>query len=261
MQHIDFFQILKRSILRVFLAIAGVVLFALLCLAYARFVEPTWLRVKHITLSNHSTARIIHISDIHFAGDTQYLERVAQAINREKVDFVCFTGDLVEDVAFLQGALQFIAKINKPVYGVPGNHDQWVIRSFDEVRRTFRATGGDWLGNTPVLVRSNSIALLTLISHQQQTPPEYKRILLEHYPNAVERLQGDRFDVILAGHTHGGQVRIPFVHRFVLPFDLGTFDKGLFHTPCGPLYVSPGIGTFYLKLRFSCRPEITLIGI
>lgn len=70
-----------------------------------------------------------------------------------------------------------------------------------------------------------------------------------------------RCDLILAGHTHGGQTGIPWLARHVLSFDTGTYHRGLYRTPHGPLYVNPGIGTFHLRLRFLCRPEVTVIRI
>lgn len=254
-------QTVNRCLFRVSATIGVIAILLAFCAAYARFVEPTWLCVRHITLATAPTVRVIHITDIHFKGDTQYLEKVVATINRLDADFVCFTGDLVEDAAFLDGALRILSKINKPFFGVPGNHDQWVLRSFDGLRRVCRQTGGDWLTDKPILVPSNHVALLTLAGCHASTPPGFKRILLEHHPAAVEQLLGMRVDLILAGHTHGGQIRIPFMNRSALPIDIGKHDRGLFQTPCGPLYVNPGIGTFYLNLRFLCRPEITVIEI
>ncbi|MBM4144043.1 MAG: hypothetical protein FJ225_10700 [Lentisphaerae bacterium] len=255
----DLFQTVKRAFLRA-LAVPGAMLFlAAVCVAYARFVEPHWLRVKRVSLSPAPTVRLIHVSDIHFAGDARHLERVTRVINRLDADMVCFTGDLIEEAVFLDGALQILSEFNKPLYGVPGNHDRWALRSFERVREAFRGTGGEWMTDNPVMVPSERVALLTLACAGERTPRGYKRILLEHHPDAARQTHGETFDLILAGHTHGGQVRIPFVHRQVLPFDLEEFDKGLSRTPAGPLYVNPGIGTFYLNMRFRCRPEITLI--
>lgn len=67
--------------------------------------------------------------------------------------------------------------------------------------------------------------------------------------------------LILAGHTHGGQVILPFKHHLGISLISSKYDRGLFTTPTGPLYVSPGIGTYYLRIRFLCRPELTLISI
>ena len=261
MQPIEFMRFVNRCLARVLRVVGTIAAVIALCIAYARFVEPTWLCVRHITLSPSPTVRVIHITDIHFKGDTQYLEKVVAVINRLDADFVCFTGDLVEEAAFEEGALRILSKVNKPLYGVPGNHDQWVIRSFVRMRGVFRKTGGDWFSHETILVPSKRVALMTFAGCHEQTPPGYKRILMEHHPEAVEHLRGERFDAILAGHTHGGQVRIPFASRSALPIDIGKYDRGLYQTPCGPLYVNPGIGTFYLNMRFLCRPEITVLEI
>ncbi len=247
MQVIEFLRIVRRCLLRTFFVLCIIAFLATLCAAYARFVEPHWLRIKHITLSKTPTVRIIHnISYIHFKGDTQYLEKVMKTINALDADIVCFTGDLVEDACYLEGALRILSKVNKPLYGIPGNHDQWALRSFDEITKTFRQTGGDWLVNTSVLLPSNRIELVILGNADLPLPARgtltaYKRILLEHYPDTIERLNHVHFDLILAGHTHGGQVRVPIAGPFLLPFDVGKYDIGLFQTPVGPLYVNPGL--------------------
>ena len=259
MPHAEFLVIVRQSLLRVLLAVGAILALLALCAAYARFVEPTWLRVRRVKLSPSPTVRVIHISDIHFKGDTRYLAKVVAAINGLDADLVCFTGDLVEDAAFLDGALRCLSEVNKPLYGVPGNHDLWALRSFNAVQDAFRKTGGDWLSNDSISIPSKRLVLMTLAGCQKQTPPGYKRILLEHYPDDTEQVRGVRFDLILSGHTHGGQVSIPLLGKCVLPFDVGKHARGLFRTPCGPLYVNPGIGTFYLNVRFLCRPEVTVI--
>jgi predicted MPP superfamily phosphohydrolase len=86
-------------------------------------------------------------------------------------------------------------------------------------------------------------------------------VVLFHYPEWVEKLGQYRFDIALAGHSHGGQVRIPFFGPVITPSDIGRYDLGLFQTASGPLYVGAGLGWFHLKVRFNCRPEITVIEI
>ncbi len=68
-----------------------------------------------------------------------------------------------------------------------------------------------------------------------------------------------KFDLILAGHSHGGQVRLPVVGGLVIPYDVGKYEKGLYETKAGTLYVNPGIGSYGIPLRILCRPEITVI--
>jgi predicted MPP superfamily phosphohydrolase len=257
----SFARTLKRMFNGFLLVLGALTLVVLVGIAYARFVEPEWLRVRRVRLSPAPTVRLIQISDIHFKGETQYLERVVRVINGLDADFVCFTGDLIEDPACLHGALQILSKVNKPLYGIAGNHDQWALRTFDDIRDMFRATGGEWLVNKAVFPAGGRAALLTSACCRVPTPPGCKRILLEHYPSRTRHLKNERFDLMLGGHTHGGQVRVPFITKYVLPFDLDPYDKGLFRTASGPLYVNPGLGTFHLKVRFLCRPEITVIEV
>ena len=84
-----------------------------------------------------------------------------------------------------------------------------------------------------------------------------KNILLLHYPLMAESVQ-HRFDLMLAGHSHGGQVRIPFYGALVLPYWVGRYEIGMFRLPGGLLYVNPGLGWLATPIRFNCRPEITV---
>ena len=92
--------------------------------------------------------------------------------------------------------------------------------------------------------------------------PNAKNILLMHFPAWAKQLGLQRFDLLLAGHSHGGQVRIPLYGSLIVPFEVGEYDMGLFQTPAGPLYVNPGIG--YIgdyNFRFNCRPELTVFDV
>jgi len=102
---------------------------------------------------------------------------------------------------------------------------------------------------------------MTWARPQPSPDPAVKNILLMHYPAWVKCLGNLKFDLMLAGHSHGGQVRVPFYGPIILPRGVGEYDLGLFHTQAGPLYVSSGIGWFPLPVRFNCRTEITVIEI
>lgn len=89
-----------------------------------------------------------------------------------------------------------------------------------------------------------------------------RRVLLMHYPSVADHLGQRRFDLILAGHSHGGQVRLPFVGAVSLPRGVGQYDYGRYETSGGPLYVNAGIGTLsHFPFRFNCPPEITVVTI
>jgi predicted MPP superfamily phosphohydrolase len=80
-----------------------------------------------------------------------------------------------------------------------------------------------------------------------------------HYPAMADTLRGRRFDLILAGHSHGGQVRLPFYGALMVPHGVGPCELGHYETPGVPLYVNAGIGTYRIPLRLNCRPEITVV--
>jgi predicted MPP superfamily phosphohydrolase len=118
-------------------------------------------------------------------------------------------------------------------------------------------------GTTPAAASSHDTAGTVLLGDGSSVlaAPDAKRILLTHYPLDIENVKGSRFDLILSGHAHGGQVRLPFIGALIVPFGVNGYQKGTYSTPVGPLHVSAGLGTFFLPVRFFCRPEITLIEI
>ena len=225
-------------------------------------LEPYWLNVKRLNIGGVSaTHQLVHITDIHYKGDRPYLEKVVKTVNILSPDFVCFSGDLVESATYVKEALEILSSIQRPVYGVPGNHDYWSGASFAEIAQYCQSTGGAWLLDQDTLTPDGQIQIVGAIGEQPQLPPQkqaLKRLLLVHYPLFVEQVK-ETFDLILAGHSHGGQVRLPFWGALVLPFRVGPYDLGLFQTQAGPLYVNPGVGTFSLPVRSWCRPEITVI--
>ncbi len=237
------------------LALVGVVVG--LCVGYAVFVEPRWVKVRTVRLSSSPTARVIHLSDIHYKGDRAYLKRIVRIVNSLPADLVCFTGDLVEDGAHLDESLEILARVNKPMFGVPGNHDQWARLPWATIRGVFRRTGGDWLMDSQATALGGRLAVCT--RWDEPLPAAPMRILLTHYPVAADAIRGATFDLILAGHTHGGQVRLPFVGHLIVPYNVGDHDLGLFRTAAGPVYVSAGIGTYFFDVRFGCRPEVAVI--
>jgi uncharacterized protein len=236
-------------------------------LADARWIEPTWLKIRHLRIGNGKPAhRLVHFSDLHYKGDRAYAESVVKTINSFSPDLVCFTGDIMEHSRFLPEALEILSGIKSPMFGVPGNHDYSSGASFAVIGRSFAATGGGWLLDEQRLVAGGKINLFGITCHGFYSGlpplnPKYKNILLMHYPAWIKRQSNRRFDLALAGHSHGGQVRLPLFGALVLPSGVGQYDLGLFQTQSGPLYVNPGIGWFYVDARFNCRPEVTIIEV
>ena len=232
--------------------------------ADAAVVEPHWLNIKTVTLAKGAVRhRFVHLTDIHHKGDEAYLRRVVAEVNRLKPDFACFTGDLVEEAKFVPPALEILREVQVPLYGIPGNHDHWSRANFGPIRDAFAATGGAWLQDRQMLIRDGAINLMALdrLPARLVADPARFNLLLMHYPEWADRLPGLSCDLLLAGHSHGGQVRVPVIGAIFTPSDTGAYDMGLFETPAGPLYVNPGIGTLGYSIRFNCRPELTVFEI
>lgn len=246
---------------------AGLILTPAVVAADACWIEPHWLKTRTLRLTKDKpTHRFVHFTDWHYKGDRAYGESLVQAINKLTPDFVCFTGDLIEEEQHVAAALELLAGIKAPLYGVPGNHDYWAKISFDGIAKCFAATGGRWLMDEQQLTRDGRVNLIGLTCKSANQPlvpvaPGLQNIVLMHYPAWVKKLAAQKFDLLLAGHSHGGQVRLPFYGPIAVPFGVEEFDLGLFQTASGPLYVNPGIGWFPVPVRFRCRPEITVIEI
>lgn len=239
----------------------------LLAAAESRWVEPKWITVRRIRLArDRAHLRFVQVTDIHHKGDRVYLESMVAKINAVSPEFVCFTGDLIEEESHLDEALEMLGKIKCPVYGVPGNHDYWAKAAFSRFEKGFAATGGAWLMDKKVLLSKQEICLhgasAVSFRHQDLQPERgIRNVLLMHYPAWAKKLGDVGYDLILAGHSHGGQVRIPLFGPVILPFGVDEYDLGLFRTRNGPLYVNPGIGWFPVPVRFNCRPEITVFDV
>ncbi len=233
--------------------------------ADALWVEPKWFKVRKLKLAQgQPTHRFIHFTDLHHKGDRDYLRSVVKAINAQSPEFVCFSGDIIEDAEFLPEALELFQQIKSPLYGVPGNHDYWSHADFKVISEAFAKTGGRWLLDESVSAADDKVNIVGATcskTPQLSLNSAQKNVVLFHYPDWVDKLGGYKFDVALAGHSHGGQVRIPFYGALITPYGVGRYELGLFRTASGPMYVGAGLGWFYLNLRFNCRPEITVIEI
>jgi uncharacterized protein len=251
---------------RRFLKLAGLSALSLPAIAGldAAIIEPKRLGVKHLEAVKSGRCRFVQFSDLHYRGDAAYADEVVQSINALKPEFVCFTGDLIEHKQYQAEALSFIRKIEAPVYGSPGNHDYWSGASFPDFVRVFRQTGGDWLVDQSLVLPQHDLEIHGMAwmgIHAFKRAKAGRCLLLSHYPSMADTL-GRQFDLILSGHSHGGQIRLPIYGPLIIPSGVGRYDLGRFDSRCGPLYVNAGVGTLStIPLRWNCPPEITLVTI
>jgi hypothetical protein len=216
--------------------------------------------VNHLELSGISV-RIAHLTDLHYRGESSLTREVAKEIQRLRPDFACFTGDLIDSPHNREGAFSFVRSLGCPVYAVPGNHDYTCGIPFGEFEELFASTGGAWLENGNLLVPGKDLEIVGMaIGEGFRIPPPLSgnRILLTHFPQVVDRIRGAEFAAVLAGHSHGGQVRFPLIGPLFFPPGVGRYELGTFMTPAGPLHVNAGIGTSALPVRLNCPPELSI---
>lgn len=220
--------------------------------------------------------RLVHISDIHFDNITMtrtHLDSIIEKIATLKPDAIAITGDFVTEHASryeadLFSAMQKIQAI-APTFSVLGNHDHWVNPEL--LRRLFHETQITELKNTAFVFERNQ-AYLTLsgvddyMERQDRLdlvlkhlPDKGAAILLAHEPDfADESAPTQRFDLQLSGHSHGGQVVLPFIGPPITPPLAHRYPKGLYRVGKMFQYTNRGLGTIPPRLRFNCPPEITL---
>jgi len=221
-------------------------------------VEPRWFDVHPVDLRPLGWGKTFaHLTDLHYRGDRARLEAVVAATNARKPDFVCLTGDLMDrkNTRWLPEALEVLQRLDAPVFAVPGNHDPLDGRSIALCRTAFAATGGAWLLGERV--EHAGIAIHGTFGVAGLAVRETKpTLLLCHYPLVADERRSQPYGLILSGHSHGGQCRIPGLPPLHLPDRVGRYVEGLYQAPAGRIYVSRGLGSSLIPLRFCCRPEL-----
>ena len=256
----------------------GLATLGILCLFWGRFVEPYRLAVTHVAVRTDRLrpgarpVRIVHISDTHCDPRPRLEERLPAVIVAVKPDLIVFTGDAVNSLDALPAFRRLMARLAAiaPTYAVRGNWDGFFPGETDFYGRTGvveldgRAeavqVGGAtlWLMGVPPHDRSALPALCA------QAPDGAYRIVLHHYPGIIYDAARERADLVLAGHTHGGQVALPFYGALITLAEHGKrFEAGLYEVGETRLYVSRGIGVSGIgfRVRFLCRPEVALIEV
>jgi uncharacterized protein len=249
--------------------------------AYAFLIEPRWLQARHARIHIRTLPpeleglRIGLISDVHLeAGqEPRLIRRAVAALHGADAQLVAVTGDLAEDEDGLHTVLDALIPIRAPmgVYLVPGNHDHRAgIETWHRVVAARKAVQD--LTNRYVMIERDgaTLCLAGVDDHIEGDPaltlptPASRdlTVLLAHSPDQAERCRRshDAIDLILSGHTHGGQVRFPFVGAPVssaVHHDL--YEDGLRRRPWTQVYTSRGLGTTRLPVRFLARPEVAIL--
>ena len=227
---------------------------------------------------------IAQISDFHYAEYTEafFIRRVVERVNQLKPDMVALTGDFITagfwseqaTIGFAGECAQILGHLQSPLrYAVLGNHDCASKPYAAAVTDALQSQGISVLDNRSVPLERDGgrvwlagtgDALVGNFGLEQALPAPPDRdgesvILLAHEPDVLPLVATHNVDLMLSGHTHGGQVRFPFLPAMFLP-ELGQhYIEGLYRLGPTQLYVNRGVGTVNLPFRLNCPPEITLI--
>lgn len=279
----------RRDFLRL-LKIAGLEL-ALISLGgglYMSKFEPGWLEVTDVKLKlprlpkQFAGFRLAQISDLHFGGwmDADRLEGVLSAVSSLTPDLLAITGDFTlghvhrtpqEDRERYADLVRVLKEYtgDVPTVGIMGNHDYWVNPPV--IREIIHSGGLIDLNNAVHILKSGGESLyiagvddiwyaqdrLDLV--QAQIPRDACAILLAHEPDYADTSARDgRFDLQISGHSHGGQIVLPFLGAPILPRLGKKYPRGLYRVGDMLQYTNRGVGMIPPYLRLNCRPEITV---
>jgi uncharacterized protein len=268
-----------RFKLRLFQKIGLALSLLLLAVYYAYDLEPRWIEVREVSMplphlaSEFSGYRIVQLSDIHADRrmTAQRIGKIVEQVNRMHPDLVVLTGDFVT-----RNAPRFASNLTalnalRPgdrTLAILGNHDVWTDPAL--IQKTLETAGIPVLNNRVVTLDRPSaqlhIAGVGDVWAQRDRldevlaalPSTGAAILLAHEPDFADTSAATgRFDLQLSGHSHGGQIHLPFIKR-VLPPLAYKYPLGQYQVGSMIQYTNRGVGSSGIPIRFNCRPEITL---
>lgn len=257
----------------------------LLLAFWSFFVEPNLLTMNNVTIKDNELKglKVVLISDLHAkAYQKKKLLRVVEKVNEQKPDIILNTGDFVSaDYKEIAMPIEKIAeelsglKSKYGSYAVLGNHDWW--EGGEKIERELEKNGTVVLGNENTYIKVNNKKIY-IVGVEDMTTRNINlgkalknvsspAILITHSPDLFplitkpsnQRLTG-KVNLVLAGHTHGGQVVLPLIGPVIVP---SAFDKkyvyGMIEENGKKMFVTRGIGTSILPIRFNCIPQIVVI--
>jgi predicted MPP superfamily phosphohydrolase len=247
--------------------------FAREALAEANSISVENIKIKLKRLPKELDGfRLVHLSDIHHSPFTslEHISRVVEVSNRLKPDMFVLTGDYVShETEYIAPVAEVLAtlKAEHGIYACLGNHDHWT--DADLVTHLFRGEGINllinegfrfeargskfWLAGVDDLMVGKTDVRAALDGSKED---EFK-LLLAHNPQIVRRAARYNVDLMLSGHTHGGQVKLRDEEKRILP--RRRLSSGLHRRQNTQVYITRGIGTVVVPIRYQCPPEVSVI--
>ncbi|HBL15874.1 MAG TPA: hypothetical protein DD417_03685 [Elusimicrobia bacterium] len=245
------------------------------CMAYGIFIEPYRIQVSSVRLRSRklrSPIRIVHLSDIHVRGWSRVEEALGPRIRKLAPDIILMTGDYTTLPCSFPAVERLFREISSiaPTYASLGNCE--ILRP---VHESTWASGVTWLLDEAATVRvgANRLSIFGVNAGDEESfrmlservDDASYAVCLYHYPDFVPNLARFRYDLMLCGHSHGGQIRLPWLGALVSLSRAGTgYAWGLFSAAGKAAYVGRGIGSegYGLpRMRFGCPPEIVSLDL
>lgn len=216
--------------------------------------------------------KCVHLSDIHHSPltDIKHIERAVKFANRLKPDIVLLTGDYVSHESdYIAPVAETLAKLRSPMgtFACLGNHDHWTDAGL--VTELFRGEGITMLVNEGLRIGSNGasfwlagvddhmVGQTDVVAALKGSFPDEVKILLAHNPVIFRQAAKKRVDLTLSGHTHGGQIKLRDNEKRIIR--RRKLSSGLHERDSSQIYITRGIGTVVLPVRYQCPPEISLL--
>lgn len=243
---------------------------------------------RYLVLTNHylipvpnlpaafAGLRIVQLTDLHYGPlvPLALIRHVVRRANELQPELIVCTGDYVQakrTIAQIDAVWPLLAELKAPagVFSVLGNHDHWA--DTERSRHWLRATGQDLRHQAKAIEKEGARLWFAgagdlwedhrdLDEVLGAVPDDDCRIVLAHNPDTADTGFSRRVDLMLSGHTHGGQVVFPLIGAPVLPVRNKTYASGLKTSPGGTsVFIARGIGWAHLPVRFNCPPEIAVL--
>ncbi len=258
----------------------GVLLILSLLFVYMRFVEPYMIMVRHeelVVREGGQHVKMAIISDPHLGvyKNEEFLRRLVAKIELEKPDFLIIPGDFINDPTHEQLQKMFLpfSALTMPVFAVTGNHDAKIPGYFssDEVRAALTGLVRDVDNKVDVFEKDGVQLHIYGLSDLMEGVSDYSvldemdddefNLLLTHNPDSAYALPKEYpIDLMVSGHTHGGQIYFPPLFPWVIPCEY-PFVRGWYEVAGMQVYVTSGVGEVMLPVRFLVPPEIVIMDL
>ena len=273
---------------KIIIILIGIIL--LLLVSFYLYYENNYLQVSNYNIESNKIPKdfdgfkIAQISDFHNTKSKKLTNDLVEKTKKSKPNIIVLTGDLIDsNKTNIDIAISFIKKINNiaPIYYVTGNHEA-KISNYEELKNKLEKNKVIILDDKLEIIKKDKSMINIIgiddpsfnfntyrddstIIQDNLIPIQFDKndftILLSHRPELIETYAENNFDLVLSGHAHGGQIRIPFIGGLIAPNQglLPKYTSGIYEIKNTKIIVSRGIGNSILPFRVNNRPELVIV--